>query len=101
MGDKLTSNTSSNHNAILVTLKTISGRLEKVEKAGGRCLGGRRRDGADKKAATKAEGNGRIPCVNCGKRHKLPNEKCWALDANKDDLPSNYIKPPPEFAKGN
>ena len=95
--DKLTSSSSSTHDAILATLKTISDRLEKVEKGGG----GRRRNGADKEVSTKAADDDRKPCVNYGKRHKLPNKKCWVLDANKDDRPANYVKPPPGFAKGN
>ena len=101
VADKLTSSSTSTHNTILVTLKAISVRLEKVEKAGGRRRDGCRRDGADKDASTKAAGDRRKPCVNCGKRHKLTDEKCWVLDANKDDRPANYIKPPPGFAKGN
>ena len=101
VADKLTSSSSSTHDAILVALKTISDRLEKVEKGGeGRRRGGCRRDGADKDASTKAAGDGHKPCVNCDKRHKLSDEKCWALDANKDDRPANYVKPPPGFAKG-
>ena len=91
VADKLTSPSSSNtHDAILVTLKTISDRLEKVEKAGGRRHGGRRRDGAANDATTKAADNGRKPCVNCGKRHRLPDKKCWALDANKNDRRANH-----------
>ena len=62
---------------------------------------GRGRGGVDKDACTQAAGDGRKPCVNCGKRHKLPDKKCWALDANKDDRPANYVKPPPGFIKGN
>ena len=91
VADKRTSNTFSNHDAILATLKTISDRLEKVEKGGG----------ADKDANSQATDKEHNPCVNCGKRHKVPNEKCWALDANKDDHPTNYAKPPPGFNKGN
>ena len=100
VADKFTSNTSSNHDAILSTLKTIRDRLDKVEKGGG---GGRRRGhaGANKDASTQAAGNGRKPCVNCGKRHKIPNEKCWALEANKDERPVNYVKPPSGLNKGN
>ena len=102
VADKLTSPSSSNtHDAILATLKTISNRLEKMEKAGGCRRGGRHRDGADNNATTKAAGDRRTPCVNCGKRHRIPDEKCWALDVNKDDRPANYAKPPPGFAKGN
>ena len=102
VADKLSSSSSSAHGAILATLKTISDRLEKVEKGGdGRRRGGRCRDGADEDASTKAAGDGRNPCVNCGKRHKLLDEKCLALDVNNDDCPANYVKPPPGFAKGN
>ena len=51
--------------------------------------------------STKAAGDGRKPCVNCGKRHKLPDKMWWALDVNNDDRPANYVKPPPGFAKVN
>ena len=71
-----------------------------MEKADGRRRGGRRRDGADNNATTKAAGDRGKPCVNCGNRHKLPDDKCWALDANKNDRPANYVKPPPGFVKG-
>ena len=61
----------------------------------------RRHDGTAKDATTKTADDGRKPCVNCGKRHKIPDEKCWALEKNKNDRPNNYVKPPPGFAKGN
>ena len=35
--------------------------------------------------------------MNCGKRYKLLNNKCWALDVNKNDRPKNYAKTPPGF----
>ena len=99
MADKLASN---NQDVILAALKTISDRLDKVEKGGGRRRRrGRGRGGADKDANSQAVDGEHKPCVNCGKRHKVPNEKCWALDANKDDHPTNYAKPPPGFNKGN
>ena len=100
VADKLTSNTANNQDAILAALKTTSDRLEKVEKGGG----GRRRrgrGGADKEENSRAASGERKPCVNCGKRHNVPDEKCWALDANKDNRPKNYVKPPPGFNKGN
>ena len=102
VADKLTSPSSSDtNNTILATLKDISARLKKVEKAGGHRHGGRRRDGTAKDATTKAADDGRKPCVNCGKRHKLPDEKCGALEKNKNDRSANYVKPPLGFAKGN
>ena len=98
--DKLTS--ASGQDAVLAALKSISDRLEKVEKmGGGRRRRGRGRGGGDDEADPKATDKGRKPCVHCGKRHKLPDEKCWALDANKGDRPANYVKPPPGFNKGN
>ena len=73
-----------------------------MEKLGG---GWRRRSrdrgGGNEDANPKTTDKGRKPCVHCGKRHKLPDEKCWALDANKGDRPANYVKPPPGFNKGN
>ena len=102
VADELTSpSPADTNNAILKELKAISARLEKVEKGGGRRHGGRRHDGTAKDATTKAADDGRKPCVHCGKRHKLPDEKCWALEKNKDDRPNNYVKPPPGFGKGN
>ena len=62
---------------------------------------GRGRGGTDKDANTQAAGDGRKPCVNWDKRHKVLDKKCWALDANKDDRPDNYVKPPPGLNKGN
>ena len=44
-----------------------------------------------------ATGDGRKSCVNYGKRHKLPDNKCSALDANKEDRPENCVKNPPGF----
>ena len=102
VADKLTSSSSSTHGAILATIKTMSDRLDKVEKGnGGRRRRGRGHGGADKEAGTQTAGDGHKSCVNCGKRHKLPDEKCWALNANKDDRSANYAKPPPGFNKGN
>ena len=98
--DKLTS--ASGQDAVLAALKSISDRLEKVEKMGsGRRRRGRGRGGGDDEADPKATDGGRKPCVHCGKRHKLPDKKCWTLDANKGDRPANYVKPPPGFNKGN
>ena len=78
VADKPPPSTSSTHDAILATLKTISHRLDKVEKGSdGRCRRGYGRDREDKDASTQAAGDGRKPCVNCGKRHKVPDEKCW------------------------
>ena len=68
---------------------------------GGRRRRGRGRGGGDDEADPKATDGGRKPCVHCGKRHKLPDKKCWTLDANKGDRPANYVKPPPGFNKGN
>ena len=77
VADKRTSNTFSNHDAILATLKTISDRLNRVEKGGGgRRRHGRGRDGADTDANTQATSERRKPCVQCAKRHKLPDKKC-------------------------
>ena len=98
--DKLTS--VSNQDAVLAALKAIRDRLEKVEKlGGGRRWRGRGRGGGNEDADPKTTDKGGKPCVHCGKRHKLPDEKCWALDANKGDRPANYVKPPPGFNKGN
>ena len=47
-----------------------------------------------KDANSKAAGEESKPSVNCGKRHKILGKKCWALDANKDNRPTNYVKPP-------
>ena len=104
VANKLTSNTSNNHDASLATLKIISDCLEKVEMGGGRRRGrgrGRGHGGADKDVNPQAAGGERKPCLNCGKRHKVPNKKCWVLDANKHDRLTNYVKPPPGFNKGN
>ena len=64
--DKLTSSSSSTHDAILATLKTISDHLDKVEKGdSGRRVRGRGCGGADKDAGMQVAGDGRKPCVNC------------------------------------
>ena len=97
--DMLTSN-NNNHDAILATLKTISDCLEKVEKGGGRRRR-RGRGGADKDANPQVASEERKPCVNYDKCHKVPDEKRWALDANKDGHPKNYVKSPPGLNKGN
>ena len=87
VADKLISSTQD---VILATLKTISVRLDNVEKGDRGCRHhGRWRGGADKDANTQAAREEHKPCVNCGKRHKLLNKKCWALGANKDNRPAN------------
>ena len=94
---------SSTQDVILATLKTINDCLDKIEKGGGgRRRRGRERGGTGKDANTQAAHEECKPCVNCDKHHKLPDKKCWTLDANKDDrLPTKYVKPPPGFNKGN
>ena len=57
----------------------------KVE-GGGDCRQGRGRD-RKKNVATKPADEERKPCKHCGKRHIQPDNKCWSLDANKDDRP--------------
>ena len=71
------------------------------KRGGGRRRCSRGRGGADEDANPQTADKGRKPCVNCGKRHRLPDEKCWVLDVNKDDRPANYVKSPPGFNKGN
>ena len=64
---------------------------------GGRRRRGRARGRAIEDANAQAASDGRKPCMNCGKRYKLLNNKCWALDVNKNDRPKNYAKTPPGF----
>ena len=70
---------------------------------GGRRRRGRGRGGGNEDADPKTTNKGHKPCVHCGKHHKLPDEKCWTLDVNKDDRLANYnyVKPPPRFNKRN
>ena len=77
--------TSKDQNAILTALKDIQDRLSKVEGGGDRCRG-RGRD-REKNVTTKPADEERKPCKHCGKPHIQPDNKCWKLDANKDNRP--------------
>ena len=87
VADNLTSN---NQDAVLTALKAINECLGKVEKGGGRHHHrGLGRGGASEDADAQAAGDGHKPCVDCGKCHKLLDNKCWQLDANKENRPKN------------
>ena len=75
-------------------LANIQDRLSKVESRGG---GRHRRRGLGRGANGNAKpaAKDRKPCKHCGKRHMVPDNKCWTLNANKDNRPKNYVKPPP------
>ena len=98
VADRYTS-AASNQNEIIKALKDLQDRLGKMENSGG----GRRRrgrgggngsDGGDgRNAQPSPAGEERKPCKHCGKRHKVPDDKCWKLEANKDNRPKNYVAP--------
>ena len=90
--------TSNNQDAIMAALNNTKECIDKVETGSGRrCFRGRGRKGGIEGGDVQPSGEERKPCQHCGKRHKLLNDKCWTLDANKGNLPKNYIKSPPSF----
>ena len=101
--------------AVLAALATITERLEKLEKQGGRRrdprnggggggggaggAGGGAGDGAGAGAggAPKVKWADLKPCRHCGKVHRTPEAQCWSLDANAHLRPPTYVAPPPGF----
>ena len=69
----------------MTALKDIQDHLSKVEGGGDRRRG-RGRD-REKNVTTKPADEERKPCKHCGKPHIQPDNKCWKLDANKNDRP--------------
>ena len=90
---------ASNQDEILKALKDLQDRLGKMESGGG----GRRRrgrgggnnngGGGDGNPQSNQAGEERKPCKHCGKRHKVADDKCWTLEANKGSRPKNYVAP--------